>query len=108
MHIYGIQCDWQSDVIDVKEESDEIDEKDASDGIDEKDERGSDAAPTLRSEKLSHGDDEALRPYCRCCSWSDCKCGKCFSQIIIQEHIIDKTIDINIHIQTKGQEISQA
>ena len=55
-------------MIDVKEESDEIDEKDASDGIDEKDERGSDAAPTLRSEKLSHGDDEALRPYCRCCS----------------------------------------
>ena len=47
--------------------SDEINEKDGR-GIDEKDERGSDAAPTLRSEKLSHGDDEALRPYCRCCS----------------------------------------
>ena len=60
MHIYAIQCDWQSDVIDVKDESDEIDEKDG---------RGSDAAPTLRSEKLSHGDDETLS-----------KCWECSSQ----------------------------
>ena len=61
----------ESDEIDEKDGSDEIDEKDGSDGIDkrdESDEKGSDAAPTLRSEKLSHGDDEALRPYCRCCS----------------------------------------
>ena len=64
----------ESDDIDVKYESDEIDEsddidvKDESDEIYEKDGRGSDAAPTLRSEKLSHSNDEALRPYCRCCS----------------------------------------
>ena len=36
----ALQCDWQSDVIDVKDESDEIDKRDEIDEIDEKDGSG--------------------------------------------------------------------